>query len=162
MYWLLSHSHFRIVQRLTSVQGSMNLPAGFPDSAVFIIKTWTSPLTPAFSISDQTIFLLLTSWSCAAFRLLSHEQRVAPPAFCLRSPMLPNVHICWVNQWCGGGYQKLWPFPLLHRLPMVSSHPIYQVLKVKRNSVQYTVCRGSREENSHIKLWVFSFNNKNL
>lgn len=63
------------------------------------------------------------SKSFPAFRPLTHGQWLSPPSFRPRSHMLPNVHICWMNQWCGGGCQIEWDFPLPCSLPMASLPP---------------------------------------
>lgn len=63
------------------------------------------------------------SQSSAAFRPLTRGQWLTPPAFRPRSHMLPKVHICWMNQWCGGGFQIEWTFPLLRGLPTASLPP---------------------------------------
>lgn len=63
------------------------------------------------------------SKSFPAFRPLSHGQWLSPPSFRPRSHVLPNAHICWMNQWCGGGCQIEWGFPLPCSLPMASLPP---------------------------------------
>lgn len=157
----LLYSHFRIVQRLTSVQGSMHLPAGFSDSAFFVIQTWSFP-HPRSLHFKSSYFSAFHIMKLCCLQTSESWAETGSPIFL---PQVPHASKCahlLGESMMWRRIPKLWPFPLLHRLPMVSSHPIRQVLKVKSNSVQYAVCRGIKEKESHRKWWVFSFNNANL
>ena len=87
------------------------------------IRMWS--FFPSFfsQFRPNNFFQPYMSQSSAAFRPLTRGQWLTPPAFRPRSHMLPKVHICWMNQWCGGGFQIEWTFPLLRGLPMASLPP---------------------------------------
>ncbi|EDM18529.1 rCG40535 [Rattus norvegicus] len=70
-HWLLSHSHFRLVQRLTSIQDSTNLLAVFSDSALFMIRSSSSNSHPLHTP-------LLSSFQIKVFFPLRHREAVLP------------------------------------------------------------------------------------
>lgn len=88
-----------VVQRLTSAQGSVYLPAGFPDSAFFVRKTWSPPTHPLFlHFKPNSFSASLIVKLCCLQTSESWAECGSPRFFCLGSPCFQMCTFAgWIN-----------------------------------------------------------------